>query len=96
MKVEIDSEELTKLRHNADDNRQIVNIVRIIAITIILLIVYFTWITNLCNVLTKKLEADVYTDATISQAYANYRARIIESEGLSHEEYFEWLSVRSD
>ena len=96
MKVEIDRDELIKLRKDANDNRQVVGIIRIIAISIILLIVYFTWITDLCNVVTKKLEADVYANATIEQAYANYRARIIESEGLSHEEYFEWVSVRSD
>ena len=95
MKVDIDSAELAKLKVDADDNKQVVRIVRIIVIGLIFMLLYFTWGHNILNTYTKKLEADIYAEATITQAYANARARSIESEGLTNEEYFKWVEVRN-
>jgi len=95
MITQIDSEELMELRKNANDNKQIVKLSKVITFGIIFLVIYFTWIVNLCNVLTKRFEADILAQTTITQAQANVQAREIESDGLTNEEYFEWLKVRN-
>ena len=94
--VQIEDEIYTKLKKDADDNRQIVRIAKIIAITIMFLIIFFTWGLRLIDLDIQKRTIEMQNQMMISQAKTNQQVMSIESEGMTKDEYFEWLTVRND
>lgn len=92
--VEIDEDILIKLKKDADDNKQIVRIVRMIIAAVFVLIFYFSFGLNWMNLQLEKQRSEIQNQIAITQAHNNVMVKQIESEGLSIEEYFKWLEVR--
>lgn len=92
--VQIEDEIYTKLKKDADDNRQIVHIIRAIAAVIIFCILFFSWGIRLVDLDIQRRTAELQTQMAITQAETNKRVMTIESEGLTTDEYFKWLNSR--
>ena len=92
--VQIDDEVYTKLKKDADDNKQIVRVVRYVMAIIVFCIFFFTWGIQLIDLDIQKRNAELQTQIAITQAETNKRVMTIESEGLSTDEYFRWLNAR--
>ena len=92
--IEIDDEVLVKLKKDADDNKQIVKIIRMIIAAVFVLIFYFSFGLNWMNLQLEKQRSEIQNQIAITQAHNNVMIKQIESEGLSMEEYFKWLEVR--
>lgn len=94
--VQIEDEIYTKLKKDADDNRQIVRIARIVAAVIIFCILFMSWGTRLIDLDIQRRTAEMQTQIALNQADTNRQIMAIESEGLTKEEYFRWLEVRQN
>lgn len=92
--VQIDDEVYTKLKKDADDNKQIVRIFKYALAFIIFCILFFAWGIQLIDLDIQKRNAELQTQIAITQAETNKRVMTIESEGLSTDEYFRWLNAR--
>lgn len=94
--VQIEDEIYTKLKKDADDNKQIVHIVRAIAAVIIFCILFFTWGIRLIDLDIQRRTSELQTQIALAQANTNKQIMSIESEGLTSDEYFKWLEVRKN
>ena len=94
--VQIEDEIYAKLKKDADDNRQIVHIIRAIIAVIIFCILFFSWGVRLIDLDVQRRTAELKTQIAITQAETNKKVMSIESEGLTTDEYFTWLKVRND
>lgn len=94
--VQIEDEIYTKLKKDADDNRQIVRIVQIIAVLIIFCVLFFSWGVRLIDLDIQRRTAEMQAQIALAQADTNRQIIDIESEGLTKEEYFRWLEVRQN
>ena len=94
--VQLDDEQYQKLVKDADDNRQMVRIARYILITILAIILYFTYISPLLQIHVSMVRERAEQSLALSEANNNVRIMQIESEGLTTEEYFTWLKLRSE
>lgn len=83
--IEISEAEYKSLKKNADDNRQIRNIVLIVLIFLSLGFITAFWINPL-----------IQNELEKSRAETNKQVRLIEQGDLTDEEYFKWLEVRND
>lgn len=92
--VQIEDEIYAKLKKDADDNRQIVHIVRAIVAVIIFCILFFAWGIRLIDLDIQRRTAELQTQIALTQAETNKRVMTIESEGLTTDEYFKWLNAR--
>lgn len=92
--MQIEDEVFAKLKKDADDNRQIVHIVRAIAAVIIFCILFFSWGLRLIDLDIQRRSAELQTQMALTQAETNKRVMAIESEGLTTDEYFNWLNAR--
>ena len=92
--VQIEDEIYTKLKKDADDNRQIVRIVRSVVAVIIFCILFFSWGIRLIDLDVQRRTAELQTQIALTQAETNKRVMTIESEGLTTDEYFKWLNAR--
>ncbi len=92
--VQIEDEIYTKLKKDADDNRQIVHIVRAVVAVIIFCILFFSWGIKLIDLDVQRRTSELQTQIAITQAETNKRVMAIESEGLTTDEYFRWLNAR--
>lgn len=92
--VQMEDNVYEKLKKDADDNKQLVSITRIIVIGIIFCILFFTWGRDLMAISVQKKQAELQNQIAIEQAETNKRVMAIESEGMTNEEYFEWLTAR--
>lgn len=97
--LQIDEHDYEKLRKDADDNRQIVRMTRLIVGAvcgmIIFLILFFSWGVKLIDLDVQKKAADIQTQASLAQAEVNKKVMIIESEGMTIDEYLKWLEIRN-
>ena len=94
--VQIEDEIYTKLKKDADDNRQIVRIARLVLAVIIFCILFMSWGTRLIDLDIQRRTAEMQTQIALNQADTNRQIMAIESEGLTKEEYFRWLEVRQN
>ena len=92
--VQIEDEIYAKLKKDADDNRQIVHIVRAIVTVVIFCILFFSWGIRLIDLDIQRRTAELQTQIALTQAETNKRVMTIESEGLTTDEYFKWLNAR--
>lgn len=92
--VQIEDEIYDKLKKDADDNRQIVRIVRAIIVVIIFCILFFSWGIRLIDLDIQRRTAELQTQIALTQAETNKQIMTIESEGLTTDEYFKWLNAR--
>lgn len=95
-KVELTQREYSKLKKDADDNRQIVRIVIIISVVLLILVGYFTYGRKATDLFLERQKAAMQNELIIEKAKANVVAREIEQNGMSNEEYFKWLEVRDE
>jgi len=93
--VQLDDTAYTKLKKDADDNNQLLRLIRMGLIFLAFVIVFVTWGTKYLDVQIQAREAQIRSEAIVIEAQANKRAREIESAGLTNEEYFKWLEVRN-
>ena len=92
--IEVDEDILAQLKKDANDNRQIVRIIRMVIATLLVLIFYFSFGLNWMNLQLEKQRSEIQSQITIAQAHNNVMVKQIESEGMTTEEYFKWLEVR--
>ena len=92
--VQIEDEIYAKLKKDADDNRQIVHIIRAVAVVIIFCILFFSWGIKLIDLDIQRRTAELQTQIALSQAETNKRVMAIEGEGLTIDEYVKWLNAR--
>ena len=92
--VQIEDEIYAKLKKDADDNRQIVHIVRAVVAVIIFCILFFSWGIRLIDLDIQRRTAELQTQIALTQAETNKQVMTIESEGLTTDEYFKWLNAR--
>lgn len=92
--VEIEDVIYNKLKKDADDNRQIIRVVRMISIVIIFCILFFNWGIKLIDMDIQRRNLEIQSQIAIEQAKTNKQIMDIESEGLTKNEYFKWLNAR--
>lgn len=93
--VQIEDEIYTKLKKDADDNRQIIHIVRAVIAVIIFCILFFSWGIRLIDLDVQRRTAELQTQIALTQAKTNKQVMEIESKGLTTDEYFKWLNART-
>ena len=93
--VQIEDELYNKLKNDADDNKTIVRIIRVIVCFIIFCILFFNWGGKLIDLDIQRRNAELQNQIALEQAETNKHVMSIESEGLTTNEYFEWLRVRN-
>ncbi len=94
--IQIEDEVYSKMKKDADDNKQIVRIIRTVAAVIIFCILFFTWGTRLIDLDIQRRTDEMRSAVAVEQAKTNKQILSIESEGLTMDEYLKWLSVRED
>lgn len=92
--IQMEDEVYEKLKKNADDNRQVKNIVRLVLIVVCLLVLYFGVVSKFVDIQMKKYEAEVQREVAIAQAETNVKIRQIESSGMSMNDYIQWYSIQ--
>lgn len=95
-KVELTQREYSKLKKDANDNRQIVRIVIIVSVVLLILVGYFAYGRKATDLFLERQKAAMQNELIIEKAKANVVAREIEQDGMSNEEYFKWLEVRDE
>jgi hypothetical protein len=90
----MEDEVYEKLKKNADDNRQVKNIVRLVLIVVCLLVLYFGVISKIVDIQLKKYDAEIQREVAIAQAETNVKIREIESSGMSMNDYIQWYSIQ--
>lgn len=93
--VQIEDVVYSKLKKDADDNRQLINLAKIVCLTIIVSILIVTSLSRFLDLLYEKNLANLERQIALEQAETNKKIFEIESSGLTKEEYFEWLEVRN-
>lgn len=91
----VDDAEFQKLRKDADDNRQIVFIVKLVVSLIIFCILFFSWGVRLIDLDIQRRTAEMQDQIELQQARVNKEVMRIESIDMSNEDYFKWLEVRN-
>jgi hypothetical protein len=92
--IQMEDEVYEKLKKNADDNRQVKNIVRLVLIVVCLLVLYFGVISKFIDIQMKKYDAEIQREVAIAQAETNVKIREIESSGMSMNDYIRWLAIQ--
>lgn len=94
--VQLEDDVYAKLTKDADDNKQIVHLVRIGIGFIIFLILFFTWGVRLIDIDVQKRTYDMEASIAIHQAEINKQVMTIERGDLSLDDYLKWVSIRND
>lgn len=94
MAIQVEEDDYRRIVKDANDNRSLVRIARWITVTIVFLCMFFGFGCNAIQISLTKYRAKVDAENALVEAQTNVQIRQIESEGLSTEEYFEWLRVR--
>lgn len=92
--IELKIEEYERLVKEADDNQTIHRIVTTIAATIVILVLIFFMIKPAFDVWLDTRKFEIQLQKSKTEAIMNKEIMNLEKEGLTNEEYFEWLSVR--
>ena len=92
--IQLDDAVYAKLKKDADDNRQIIGIMRITLLSIILLIAFFCWGRPMLDLDIQKRQANMEREIALTNAETNAEIREIESKGLSFDDYICWLNAR--
>lgn len=94
MAIQLEEDDYRKIIKDANDNRSLVRIARWITVAIVFLFIFFSFGCNAIQISLTKYRTKVDAENALVEARTNVQIRQIESEGLSTEEYFEWLRVR--
>lgn len=92
--IELKIEEYERLVKEADDNQTLRRIVTTIAATIVILVLIFFMIKPAFDVWLDTRKFEIQLQKSKTEAIMNKEIMSLEKEGLTNEEYFEWLSVR--
>jgi len=93
--VQLDDETFAKLKKDANDNNQLVRIVRWVVFTIVFLLIFFNWGYQLINLDIQRRQIELQCQMAIVQAKNNVEVKEIESEGMSFDDYILWLNTRT-
>lgn len=84
--VELSDDEYKQLVKDADDNREIQRILRAILRWLALILLFVVFMLSYgCHAIDMQKQRD--------NAYIQVEVRDIQSQGMSHEEYIEWLEA---
>ena len=92
--IQLDDAVYAKLKKDADDNRQIIGIMRIVLLTIVLLIAFFCWGRPMLDLDIQRRQANLEREMALTNAETSVEIREIESKGLSFDDYICWLNAR--
>ena len=94
--IELSDTQFEKLKKDADDNRQIIRIVRFAIIFVSIIILYITLAMPMINNYIRSQEEYLKQQTSIEQAKTNAEIMEIEKGSMTMDEYIKWLSVRKD
>ena len=92
--VQLEDDAFAKLQKDANDNKQILKIIRLAILLGICFLLFITWGQKIIDLDIQRRTYELSINTQITQAETNRKIFEIESEGLTHEEYFKWLAVR--
>lgn len=92
--VHIEEDAFNKMKKDADDNRQIIRIVRYAALLIVFLFIFFSWGCQMVNLDIQRRQSELQCQMAIEQAKNNVEIKEIESDGMSFDDYIRWLNAR--
>ncbi len=92
--VHIEEQDFNKMKKDADDNRQIIRIVRYAAFLIVFLFIFFSWGYRLLDLDIQRRQSELQCQMAIEQAKNNVEIKEIESYGMSFDDYIRWLNAR--
>lgn len=92
--VQLEDEVYTKLKKDADDNRQLVTIARWVVIAIVFLSIFFFWGKQILDMDIRRRQTELECQMAIIKAENNVEVRKIESEGMDLDDYILWLNAR--
>lgn len=94
--VQLNDNDYAKLKKDADDNRQLIILLRILAVFVTFIIIFFAWGKNILDLDIEYRRFEAQTQMQISQAETNVKVREIESEGMTFENYILWLEAENN
>lgn len=92
--IELKIEEYERLVKEADDNQTLRRIITTVAATIVILVLIFFMVKPAFDVWLDTRKFEIQLQKSKTEAIMNKEIMNLEKEGLTNEEYFEWLSVR--
>lgn len=92
--VQVEDAIYTKLQKDADDNRQLIRIIRMIIFTILFLLIVFMWGKGILELDIRKRSADLDAQIAIMNAESNAKVLEIEKGSMTMDEYIEWINAR--
>ncbi len=92
--VQLNDDDYTRLKKDADDNRQVLAVVRWCVILIMFFVIFFTWGRRMLDLDISKRQADLNNQILIDRANINTQVKEIESNGMTFDDYIRWLEVR--
>lgn len=92
--VQLEDADFAKLKKDADDNKQVVAIVRWIAFIIAFLFIFFCWGKPLLELDIQRRQVEIQCQMAIVKAKNNVEVREIESKGMELDDYIRWLNAR--
>ena len=92
--IQLEDEVYKKLKKDADDNRQIVSIVRWVAFAVLFLCIFFYWGKPMLELDIQRRQMELQCQMAIVKAENNVEVREIESKGLELDDYIKWLNAR--
>ncbi len=92
--IELDENVYAKLKKDADDNRQVISIVRWIAFIIVFLFIFFSWGKRMLDLDIQRRQMELQCQMAIIKAENNAEVRKIESKGMDFDDYISWLNAR--
>lgn len=92
--VHIEEDAFNKMKKDADDNRQIIRIVRYAVLLIVFLFIFFSWGCQMVNLDIQRRQSELQCQMAIERAENNVEIKEIESDGMSFDDYIRWLNAR--
>ena len=90
----LDDEVYNKLLKDANDNKQLVKIVRAAVILAIFIILFIFWGKPMIDFSIQQKRVEIECEIAIMQANNAVQVREIESAGMKMEDYLKWLEIR--
>lgn len=92
--IQLEDDVYAKLKKDADDNRQVISIVRWIAFIIVFLFIFFCWGKQMLELDIQRRQIELQCQMAIIKAENNVEVREIESKGMEFDDYIKWLNAR--
>ena len=93
--VQIEDDIYTKLKKDADDNKQIIRIIRIAILFLMFVILYFTVGIDFIKLGIQQQAYQVEYQHALDSAKTNVDVLNIERDNMSMDDYIKWLNARN-